>query len=73
MAADAGNVPIKIPIDLDARLEALAEAMTRDPDTLALLGRAGRVTKTAVLRYALTGALPELEARFLPRRRRPVT
>ncbi|MFZ5477689.1 MAG: hypothetical protein ACOZNI_13015 [Myxococcota bacterium] len=59
-------VPVKLPADLVARADALIEPMQRDPEMVALLGRAGRVTRAAIIKYALLRAgLPDLERRYL--------
>jgi hypothetical protein len=60
MADDEGPnmMPVKVPVELLERADALIPAMRADPELSALLGR---VSRAAVVRVALLRGLAELE------------
>jgi predicted transcriptional regulator len=67
---DPTPLSIRVTADVLARLDALAAAIARDPETAATISPTGEVSRSFVVRLALLEGIKALEKRFPPKPRR---
>ena len=63
-APAAEMVVVRVPVDVIARVDAMRDVLVGNSEVAILLGRAGEITRSAVVRLAVVEGLRVLERKY---------